>query len=292
MDASQNITSAAGDFEVSVTVEVDPEAMQAETVEMFAGRPTKVTGSFAAGQDPQALGLALKTAVADQEMALGFKMVGATAYLSLGDAWYQLPAEFTGPLSGAADSQTDAQMVQRLLADTGIDPSTWITDLKLLGQETVAGTTCYHLAGAPDLRRVVGDLLKLLESESFRQLLEKYGGNEVPSGPASLLPPAAELDALLDQIADAFQELAFDVWVAKDTYLLRKAAFNARVVPPVGEQREAISSVSLSGVLNLDPNAKVEVTAPATALPFNQLQEDMKDNPGLFGPFLGGLGNI
>jgi hypothetical protein len=288
-EASQQLTSAAGDFEMVISLEVDPAA-QTDMPQGLAGQPIKVAGTFAAAQDPQALDLAMKVSGMGQDMPFAMKMVDSKAYLGLGDQWYVIPAETMGPWGTSGGQKADAQALQDLIKETGIDPATWVNDLKLAGEESVAGTTCYHLAGSPDMSKVMADVLKLMQSEPFGKLLSGPGQQQSGLNVASLLPQGEDLKAMLDQVAAAFKELTFDAWVAKDNLLLRKVALGATLVPPAGEDQAAIKSVTLNATFNLDPQAKVKVEAPASAKPMEELQKDLMNNPGLFGPFLGGLG--
>jgi hypothetical protein len=113
------------------------------------------------------------------------------------------------------------------------------------------------------------------------------------------MPSADQLAQMQTTFASMFKDLKIDLWVEKDTSLLRKATIVANVVPPTAPTGDTTGSSSLSGcdtsgsgitsvsldvTLQLDPNQTVTVEAPASAKTYEDLQADIQANPGLLGP--------
>lgn len=289
--ASEKMNSATGSFDMAVSLDTDTATLPAGQQALMGG-PIKVAGTFAAGMDPMAAEFALDLSAGGQDMSLGMKMVDEKIYLNIGGQWYEAPAEMMPQAMGAGGEKPDQAAVEGMLQKAGIDPATWMKDLRLVGEETVDGTLCYHVAGAPDVAKLMGDLFKLIQSGSLTGLMGQTGTDSSLMDPAALLPPEKELQGMVDQVGSMFEDLTFDVWVAKDTLLFEKAALNARMVPPAGEDAAGVNAVTLSATVSLDPGASVKVAAPPSAKPWDELQKDLMNNPGLFGPFMGGLGAI
>lgn len=287
--ASEDMTSATGRFEIAMSFDVDPVTLPAQE-RALVGQPMKMSGTFAAGNDPMAAELTMDFSMGGESMALGMKMVDEKVYVSLGGRWYEAPADLMQQVGGETGKKPDEAALEDMLEKAGIDPTTWMKDLKLVGEETVDGTLCYHLAGAPDVGKILGDVVKLTQSGAFADMMGQAGTGGTMIDPATMLPQGKELEAMAGQIVSMFQDLTFDVWIAKDTLLLEKMALNARMVPPAGEDSAGVNAVTLSATVSLDPGAAVNVTAPPSPKSLEDLQNDMMNNPGLFGPLMGGLG--
>lgn len=287
--ASEDMTSATGRFDMAMSFDVDPATLPAQE-RALVGQPIKMSGTFAASQDPMAAEFAMDFSMGGESMSLGMKMVDQKVYLSLGGQWYEAPAELMQQVGGTTGQKPDAAALEDMLEKAGIDPTAWMKDLKLVGEETVDGTLCYHLAGAPDVGKILGDVIKLTQSGAFADMMDQADTGGAMMVPPAMLPQGEELEAMMGQMASMFQDLTFDVWIAKDTLLFEKAVLNARMVPPAGEDPAGVNAVTLGATVSLDPDAAVNVTAPPSAKSLEELQKDMMKNPGLFGPLMGGLG--
>ncbi|GEM_PF-6915221 len=298
--AGKDMERLVAEFEAVVGIELEP-GVTGEMPEWLSGG-IRLTGSLAADQKAQAMDMRLSLGAGKssggQELSLGLKVLEAKMYVAFADAWYEMPAEMIGSLApkgqGKEDAGTtsmDPEFVEQLLANLQIDPATWLTDLKLVGEEKVDGVSCYHVAGAPDLKKFAADLIKLIGSPAGKGLLGQGAGQTAPwAGGAGLqLPQGEELNAVLDQLAGMFQGVTFDVWVAKDSNFVRKLSMSATLVPPQEAESDGLKSVSLAATATLDPGAEVKVSAPSAVKPFTELQKDLLNNPALLGPFGQGL---
>ncbi len=299
-EAAKGMETLVVDFEAIVGVELEPGVTGDMPEWLSSG--VKLTGSLAADQKAKAMDMRLSLAPGkssgDQELSLGLKALDGKLYVAFGDSWYEMPEEMVGSLAprggdkeSAGAASMDPEFLEELLASLQIDPATWLTDLKLVGEEKVDGVSCYHVAGAPDLKKLVADLIKIISSPAGKELMGQGSGQAAPqTGAAGLqLPQGAELDAVLDQLAAMFQGVSFDVWVAEDTNFIRKLSLAATLVPPAEAETDGLKSISLNVTATMEPGAKLEVSAPSTVKPFTELQKDLLSNPELLGPFGQGL---
>ena len=181
------MTSATGDFEVAISFDVDPSQLPDEA-QGFVQNPMTVAGTFAYGADPQVADLALALSLMGESMNVGIRMADSQAWLQFSDQWYEGPPEM-GQMLGASSAE-NAQMAdpQQMLTDLGIDPLTWIKDLRLVGEETIDGTVTYHLAGSPDMAKIMADALGILQDEESMKLLDPTGSASGMMGAGSLIP--------------------------------------------------------------------------------------------------------
>ena len=291
MVAAEDMTSATGDFEVAISFDVDPSQLPDEA-QAFVQEPMTVAGTFAYGADPQAADLTLALSLMGESMNVGMRMAGTQAWLQFSDQWYEAPPEM-GQMLGASSAE-DAQAAgpQQMLADLGIDPLTWIKDLTLVGEETIDDTVAYHLAGSPDLAKIMTDALGILQNEESMKLLDPTGSASEMMGAGSLVPGAEELAQMEQQLAAMFQEFTADVWIAKESLMPLRFEAAAKMVPPAGEDAQGMNAITLDMALSLrDVNEPVAVEAPAAARPWSELEKAMEEDPGMiFGPLSGLLG--
>lgn len=291
--ASEDMTSAQGSFEFTVSFDVDTSQLPEEALALV-GQPMTVAGTFAYGDDPQAVELTVAADLAGQAMDMGMKLREDKAWFRFLDQWYEAPAEMQGLMGDPAAQKTQAAELQQMLTDAGIDPMTWMKDLRLVGEETLDGIAVYHLAASPDIAKMMTDLITLMQSEQFMSLLDPTGSTGGLMGEGMAMPGAEELQQMQTQLASMFQDLTADLWIGKDDSALYKAAIGARMVPPAGEDAEGLNAIDIAAtMLFQEVNQPVTVEPPASALPWSEFEKAMQEDPGMFmGPFMGALGGM
>ncbi len=289
MAAAESMTGAAGDFEVTMSFDVDT-AQLPEEARTFVEGPMSIAGTFAFGSEPQAADLTIALSMLGESMDMGVRMAGEEAWLEIDGQWYEGPPEMGQMLGSAAGQEGQEADMQQMLVDLGIDPVTWLKDLTLVGDETVDSVEAYHLAGAPDLAKIMTDMLGILQNEETMELLDPAGSATGMMGTGAMVPGQEELDQIQQQMATMFQELTADVWIAKDTLMPMKFEIAATMVPPAGDDAQGMNAITLALALNLrDINEPVVVEAPAGALPWSAFEKALQENPGMFFGPLGGL---
>jgi hypothetical protein len=289
--AQQNATSAQGTFKVEASFDVD-SAQLPEEAKSLLDKPMSLAGTFAFGTDPQLLADAtLDLSMAGETLNMGIKSLTDKAWLCFSDQWYEAPAELQDALRDSAGTKIDVTQIKETLAGLGIDPSAWLKDLRLAGEETVDGTKCYHLTGTPDLTKMTTDLTRVSQDQdAMKQLDPKGTSSDLMQG--NPLAPDAEKSQEMQQLAQTIQNPTADIWIAKDSMLLAKFTANGRIVPPADEETGGLNAITVTVDASLhDVNKPVTVEAPTAAQPWTALEKAMQENPGaILGPLAGILG--
>lgn len=290
LTASEAITSAAASYDLSLSFDVDRSKVPAEELSLL-DQPMKVSGQVAFATQPQALDLTMDASIAGQTMNVGLKSVGGKAYIALGGQWYEMPAEMTQAFTNSSSQSGSADQMKQMLSGLGINPSTWLSDVKQVGEETVDGVATYHLQATPNLTAIMADVTKLMQSEQFAGIMGQTASTTAPDGTGVTLPSAQGMEGMLQQVVQMFKDLKADVWVAKDGLNIVKASIGAQMVPPAGEDSGGVNAINLSLTVTMkDVGKPVSVEAPASAKSWEDFQKDLQSNPSLLGP-LGGMGS-
>ena len=299
--ASQNIKSASGSFDVTVKLDADASKVPAE-MKALVDNPIQVTGTFAAAQNPEAADLTVSLNLGGQKLDAALKSVDNKAWLQFGGQWYELPADMMGTTAttGASTSTSQPSLAEitKLLADLGIDPTTWITNLTIVGEEDIDGAASYHLKGTPDVAKMLTDLLQLMKSPEFTKLINPGGTGSDTSTTGgldlqSMIPSPDQLQQMQTQLTEAFKNVTVEAWVGKADAFLRKVVLTANLTPPAGQPADGLSAINVTATISLQNfNQPVTVQAPASSAPITDLQKAIESNPQLLGPLgslLGGL---
>jgi uncharacterized protein YgfB (UPF0149 family) len=291
MAASETITSGTGDFNMTLSIDADKSKLPAGA-EAFLTEPMTVSGTMAFNEDPQAAEATINAAFGGQNMALGVKAVDDKAWLQLMGQWYELPTDMMQQATGGTGTTMkplDVAGVMQALTAAGIDPSKWLTGLTIAGEDSVDGTPTYHLTGTVDINQIMTDAMKMMQDKNIMGMLPSMGaGTEGATGSSLPLPDQQQLQQMQTQLASMFEDFTVDMWIAKDTYQLRKAQLHASMVPPAGEDSQGINGIDLTAALSMAPaSAPITVTPPTGAKPFSELENALG---GLMGLFSGALG--
>jgi hypothetical protein len=296
--ATGNISAATGDFNATITVNTDQSQLPSG-VQAFLGQPITVSGTYALSESPEAADISAQTVLAGQNLTLGLRAVNDQAWIEFMGQWYELPADMMQQgTATTATTEMDAAALMQTLTAAGVDPSTWLANLTIVGQETINGTPTYHLTGSVDINQIMTDLNKLAQSPDIQKLLpgimEQIGsmGSDSMMGTNTsvTLPSEQDLQNIESEISSALKNFTVDMWIATDTYELRQASVNATIAAPAGEDSQGINSVVAQATLTVNPasSGQVNVTPPADAKPFSDLQQTLEGLMGLFSGFLGG----
>ena len=299
--------STSGTFALQLNIKTDT-SVSADQAQMFKN-PVTLSGSINYASDKQAGDFGFKIGMMGQTMDVGLRLLGDKAWIRLGEQWYE---SSTSTESQLANSGVSAKMdqVQQMFASLSIDPISWLKNQAAVKEETIDGVKCLHLSGSnPDWTKTMGDVAKITSSPAFQNLMSSAGSTV--SSLESQLPSADQLAQMQQQLDAMFKNVQIDVWVEKDTSLLRKITIASDMVPaPQGTTSSGSTSVegcdpsacdlagsgvtgiNLAASITLDPNQPVSVEAPASPKSYDQMQADIQANPALLGPFgtlLGGL---
>lgn len=304
--SAQNLTSATGQFNLSVAVASDASKLPASEAALLA-QPITLSGTFAFNEKPQAVDASLTASIAGQNLALGIKAADKKAWVQFMGQWYDLPADTaqTGSTETTL-SEANKNAIMQAIKAAGVDPVTWLTGLKIVGDETIDGTATTHLQGTVDFNKVMADIAKLMQDKTLQGMMGSLGSKMMGSTSSTLaggagttlaggtgasvsIPSAQDLQAVQSQLAAMFKNLTIDVWIAKDSYQLRQTEINATIVPPAGQSTQGVNSVTLKFTLSMAPaTTPLTVTPPADVKPFSDLQTAISGLTKLFSGMMGG----
>ena len=314
------VTSGTGDINVSLTVTGDQTKMPGGAQGLL-GQPIKLSGTYSFDKTAKAAQVSLNAVIAGQSLPVGFEAVNGQAWLQFMGQWYQTPAS----TDKAGDTTTTGQepqaaSIQQALTAAGVDPSTWLTNVKLVGEETIKGTATSHLSATVNPSQIASDLVKLATSGVLKSLIpsgaKSTDSTALGASTSETMPTQQELQQLKSNLTAAVQSLTLDVWVTKDTYQICQLEVKASIVPPAQSAQsesttsestatteseaqaatkaalqgliQGIKSVSIDATVSLTPaTTPVKVTPPNGAKPWSDLQTTLQ---GLMSMFSGALG--
>jgi hypothetical protein len=206
--------------------------------------------------------------------------------------WYELPTDMMQGATGGTGTTAkplDVASVMQALTAAGIDPTKWLTDFRIVGEDSIDGTPTYHLAGTVNINQIMTDAIKMMQDKNITGMLPSMGGGtEGVTGSSLPLPDQEELQEMQTQLGSMFKDFTADMWIAKDTYQFRQMKMHAGIVPPAGEDSGGINGITLDATASMAPgDAPLTVTPPTGAKSFDELQKALE---GLMGLFSGALG--
>jgi hypothetical protein len=312
------VTSGAGTINASLTVTADQSAIPAGAQGLL-GQPLKLSGTYSFDKTAKTGQADLSLAVAGQNLPVSLEAINGQAWLQLLGQWYQTPAgtEKSGDTATTAQQST-ASTVKQELSAAGIDPTTLLTNVTLVGDETINGVATSHISATIDVSKII----------ALKQTMTTAAGSSTTAGTSASDAAAKqqEIQKLQAGLTTAVKTLTIDVWVTKDTTQVRQAELKATVVPPADMLQSAgapdtttsqagtslstattesadqaatkaalqsiaqgIKSVSLDVTVSIDPSATPKpVTAPTGAKPWTDLQTALKGFEKMFSGVLGG----
>ncbi len=296
MAAAEPMENGTGQFDLSLALNGDTSQMPAEIAAMFS-QPITVTGTVSASQEPLGVDLSMTASFAGQNLPLGMRLADQKMWLQFMGTWYELPAEAMeamGSLSTATTmSRTTADSLMQVLKTAGIDPVTWLSGLKIVGEDDLDGIKAYHLAGNVDVNKLVTDVLKAMQDENLMKAIQEAipGMEQGFTDMADLeMPTEQELQQVQSQLAAMFPLLSVDMWITKDGYQPRQMELNAKMVPPAEMDLDGITDITVKASFSMAPTDKpMTFSAPANPRPFTELEQALSGLEGLFSGALGGI---
>lgn len=289
--SSGDITSGTGDFNVSVTIDADKTKLPAGG-EALLGQPITMSGTLAFSDDPQAAEATINASIAGQTIPLGLKVIDDKVWIQFMGQWYEAPADMMGTgATGTTAKELDMAGMLQAMTAAGVDPTTWMVDLKVVGEDSIDGTPTYHLSGTIDMSKIMTDVVKLMQDKTIQGMLPSMGSGMMGTTGSSLtMPSQEELQGLESQLGAMFKNVTLDMWVTKDAYQLRQVELNASIVPPAGQDAQGINGIGIKATVSMAPaTTALTVTPPADAKPLSELEKSLGALQGLFSGALGGV---
>jgi hypothetical protein len=178
----------------------------------------------------------------DQTATQTFIMTGDKAYVRMGGATFELPAETAGE-------------VRSTLGATGglgvIDLRGWVQDPELAAGEEVGGAETDRITGHLNVATVVTGLVAIAS---------QFGGT-------TPLTPLEGKSA--EQVEQAVDRATMDVWTGKEDRLLRKLEITIEF-SPAAEQVQSLVGTAVHFTLDIaNPNEKVTIEKPKNVQPYS-----------------------
>ena len=316
------VTGGTGDIGVSVTVTGDQTKMPSGA-QALLGQPIKLSGTYAFDRTAKAAQASLNAAIAGQSLPVGFEAVNGQAWLQFMGQWHQTPTSTDKALDTTTTGQeSKAASIQQALTAAGVDPSTWLTDVKAVGDETINGTSTSHLSASVNVSQMASDVAKLVSSGALKSVIPSGAQESTESttpgaSTSETVSPQQEAQQLQSELTSALQSLSLDVWVTKDTNEIRQVEVKANIVPPAPSTQnesatsestattesaaqaqtraalqsviQGIKSVAIDATVTLVPaTTPLTVTPPADAKLWSDLQTALQEYMSLLSGVLGG----
>ena len=282
VETAQTGASQSGTYEIAVTIDADSGESD-PMMQAFLGQPIVIKGDFAQQMDPVRADMTMGLNLMGMGIDLGMRAVDDQAWLNMMGQWYVIPAEQLDLLDTGDTAQLSASMLQ-MLSDKGIDPNSWYKDVKVVGEETLGDTKVTHMSATPDLQKMFADVFTLMQDPQFMGAVGDMAETDVPLE----MPDASELQEAQDMVEQMFDNATIDLWLADSDNSLRKMVANLNMTMPQEAADMGIGGANIVATVNLNaPGTAVDVAAPASAKPLEQLEQDLANNPLLSG--LGGM---
>lgn len=179
----------------------------------------------------------------------GLTLTEDGAWVGFQGAEYQLD-DSTFQALEAAYEQSAAERDDRpqgSLAQFGIDPRDWVTDLTNEGTEDLDGDEVVHVSGTADVTKLVSDLNDVAQQTEQATALG---------------------DADLDALARTVDAATIDVYATSGEHALRQIDVGLVLADPSGGAGELDVELSI-GIA--DPGAEQDISAPEGAQPLSEL---------------------
>jgi hypothetical protein len=293
--AQKAAASRSGTYEIDLTLKADASQTTQTTAEgditaALLGQPIKVTGTFAGQESPMLADATLNVGLMGINVAAGLRALGDKMWMDLLGQWYEIPADQLqqAGITSVADLQ---KTVKDATTEANLDITTWVKDLKTVGDETVADTQVTHLSGTIDFQKMITDSIALMQNPKIAALLAS-SSSAASTNTGVTVPDAASIAQSVATLQQVFKTATVDMWVAKSDSTMRKITLNLDLVIPTEMGLTGLSGGTVVATINLDAAGKaVTVAAPESAKPFSDLEKDMQSNPilsGFVSGFLGG----
>lgn len=263
------VKSATVTFDVSATINADLSKADAQTKAALSG-PLAFTGTVKAAQTSASsskVDMTMAAKFAGQTFDVGLKVDGKNGWLSFMKQWYALPPGSLNQLSSPAPGASSAAGgIGAQLGTLGINLKTWVKGRNLVGEETLDGTSVYHVSYVLDTAAIGKDLATLAQTGLA------MGGSTL--GASAAPNSLKDAQALTTALQNGLKDVKCDMWYEKDNSYLRKVVISATldVSSDPSAAKAGIKGGSFTATVTLgDFNAPVTVTPPASSQPFSKL---------------------
>jgi len=257
----------SGKLEMGVTARLEgtgPAANLDEPVSLKLSGPFESRGNDALPE----VDLDLSVSGGGQTFTAGAMTTGDAAFISYQGTDYEVPAgqfrRYKRQIE--RDARRDRNRDNNFsLAALGINPRDWIENPKNEGTKEVGGAETIHISADVDVAAFVNDLDDLL-------------GRASDLGVQNQQLPQELTRKQKQQIADAIQEVRFDLYTGKDDKILRRVEvdFGFELPQDLREDAQGVESGSVEMALEIaDVNEEQQITAPKDARPLSELQSTL-----------------
>jgi hypothetical protein len=280
--AMQDVTSLSFRTEFSVALEGDVAEIEDPADQMLLESPLSMTASGASSDDPVAADVELDLAGMGQSFKMQLRAVDEQAWVGYEDQWYVIPQEEYQSALGEepGDEASPSALPTEQLKEMGLDPTEWDLTWELVGVDSLGEEQAYHVRGTADPGKLAESLTKALEDPALAERLGEGMAGQTFEG------LTGENRKQLRQLKEALERVSVDVWYEVGTFYLRKVDAKAGLDMTGVKDAEGLTGMTIALLVELDGfDEPVEVEAPADALPFEQLMQQM------FGGFGFGAGD-
>jgi hypothetical protein len=252
----QNPNLKSGKFNATAAVKAEGAA----SAQLASPISVRVDGAFAESRKGRQGKLFMDASVdaAGQSIRFGVASTGGEAFVRFGGNYYAVPRSELDQLYGQPAS---AATNEEAIAALGFDPSAWIKDARDEGTANVGGAQTRHLSAEIDAEKMLSDFADV-------------AARAQPAG-----TPQVSNDQV-DELKNSIKDPKVDVYLGKADGILRRLTLQASIQAKDGGG-EVTADVTFS-----DINKPQQISAPASARPFGQLESDLA-NGGL-GALTGG----
>ncbi len=207
---------------------------------------------------------------AGQNLSGGVVATEDNAYVKFRGQTYEVGAQAYKQFLRRQERQSKAG--PQNVTDLGIDPSKWLTGAKVGDGRRIGGSATRQVTGKIDVRRMVDDIVKALQSPELRKQF-KGTGRPVPD------VSNADKQKVIDAVKDATLKVNVD-----DDDVARRVAFSATFHVPGDVNARGLSGGTVAFEYELPQvNEKVSITAPSDAKPLALLLQQLGLGAGLPG---------
>jgi hypothetical protein len=270
----------SGKLDMNVTAKLEGTGAAAQLDEPVS---IKLAGPFQSrGEDalPE-VDLDLSVSGGGQTFTAGALTTGKAAFISYQGTDYRVPEKQFQQYKRQLEQDARRNKNQSnnfSFAQLGINPRDWIENPKNEGTQDVGGAKTIHVSADVNVTAFVDDLDDLL-------------GRAASLGVQNQQLPEKLTKRQKDQIAEAIQDVRFDLWTGEEDKILRRieVEFGFAVPKDLQSDTQGVERGTVKMALEIaDVNEDQTITAPSDARPLSELQSSLGVLGGLGGSSGGG----
>jgi hypothetical protein len=271
-DASDAVNS--GNISLTATVNLNG-------LNKLGGKPIvlAVSGPFERTDGQTSADLAATVTIGSSTARLGIVELPGHVYLGIDGTFYDLPSGSGSGLGslfgGATGASGPATGATGIFGSLGIDPHSWLTDPKIVGDATIGGVQTQHLSAQVNIAKVLGDVGKIV-SRAINGSSVKLGAGQTLSGAtgSSGSSASSSITSALPLIESAITSAKVDIYTGLSDHILRRfdiaIAFSVPAI--AASELGGLKGGSVSFDVTLTDLGKTEtISAPANVQPAKNL---------------------